>query len=234
MSKLSLQDSSKKYYRKYLKKYPEIRKWVEEKVKFIRLDNGQTFQWFEIIDSIMKICPPPKKFLDLGCGPGARDSLYLQKAGYQVLACDVLPEIIEDTSKTNLCLKNKIRLIDIAQKLPFKKQIFDLVFCSHVIQHLEEKSVFETTLPEVKRILKPGGYFFLVFKTGSGKKEIYDPTSKIHRFFNLFKPDKIVRQLKKIGFVFTRNDPFRKSILYKDDRDFKTCLIFVQKKTSQK
>jgi len=233
MSKKNLQDSSKNFYLKYLKKYPQIRKWVEKEVEFVRLDNGNTFKWFDITEQIMKICPPPKKFLDLGCGPGARDSLYFQKAGYDVISSDVLPEILKTAVELNSSLKSKTKIVDISKKFPFKNQSFDLIFCIAAIQHIEEKSVSEITIPEVKRILKPGGYFLLIFKVGDEIKEMFDPVYKTKRTFRLYEPKKIVEKLKRTGFAFPQEE-FNKPILFNDNRNIKTCLIFVQKRKKPK
>lgn len=199
-------------------------------MEFVRLDNAKTFKWFDITQKIMKICPPPKKFLDLGCGPGARDSLYFQKAGYDVVASDILPEILKTVVKLNPSLRDKIKKVDISKKFPFKNQTFDLVFCITVVQHLNEKSVFKTTFPEIKRILKTGGYFLLVFKVGDEIKEMFDPVYKVRRTFRLFQPKKIVKELKRNGFVFPKEKKFKKPILFKDNRNIKTCLVFVQKR----
>lgn len=228
MKKLSnLQQSSKKFYSKRIKKYDQIRQWVEEDIKFKRLDNQQTFIWHDIVESVMKICPPPKKFLDLGCGPGARDAVYLQKAGYDSTAADVLPKIIQDVRKTHPELKTI--LVDINKNLPFENNRFDLIFSIAVIQHVDKKSVFEKMFPEVKRILKKDGFFLLWFKEGQGIKNIYDSTYKLERLFQLYEAKETKKELKEIGFHFLKKGKFKKPILFLDNRKIKTCLILVRK-----
>lgn len=230
MPNIDLRESSNKFYKKNIIKHQQVRKWVEKEVKFIHLDNGKSFRWNEIVKAIMKLCPPPKKFLDLGCGPAANDSLSFQKAGYDVTATDALPEILETAIKNNPGLKNKVKLADISKDLPFEDSSFDLIFCVTVIQHVNQKTVFQKTFPEIKRILKPKGYFLLVFKTGKGIKKVFDPTYKVNRLFQLFNSEEVINKLKKLCFVFPKRGKLKKLILFKDNRNFKHCLIFVQRK----
>lgn len=57
--------------------------------------------------------------------------------------------------------KENIRYIDIRKKLPFQDDSVDLVYSSHVLEHLYRKDA-EKFLIEAKRILKKDGYIRLV------------------------------------------------------------------------
>lgn len=45
------------------------------------------------------------------------------------------------------------------EKIPFGDKYFDFVFCSNVLDHVTDPSL---TVGEVRRVLKPGGFFILV------------------------------------------------------------------------
>lgn len=51
-----------------------------------------------------------------------------------------------------------VRYADVAKGLPHENASVDLVYCSHVLEHLAVDDV-RSTLKEVHRVLKPGGIF---------------------------------------------------------------------------
>lgn len=71
--------------------------------------------------------------------------------------------------------------------LPFKDNFFDLIHCSHVVEHLYPESLY-STLNNIDRILKPGGY--LVISTPLLWTGFYDDLSHIkpytHRVFEKY------------------------------------------------
>ena len=52
--------------------------------------------------------------------------------------------------------KDKKFVLGNSYKLPFKDDEFDLIVCSEVLEHLHE---YNDALKEIKRVLKPRGYF---------------------------------------------------------------------------
>src|SRR3990172_9340563 len=73
-----------------------------------------------------------KKALDVGCRKGVQ-SIWLESKGYDVTSIDIEKNY------------RKCRIVDANKKLPFRKNSFDLVWCSEVIEHLNnpEKSISE-------------------------------------------------------------------------------------------
>lgn len=101
------------------------------------------------------------KRLNLGCGKDIRKDWinldYNQKYG---------AEVIHDINKT---------------PFPFKQEEFDLVYCSHILEHVD--NLFKT-LDEISRILKKGGLLHIRvphFSNGNGYNDL---THK--RFFGWF------------------------------------------------
>jgi SAM-dependent methyltransferase len=110
------------------------------------------------------------KILNLGCGTKTSDkpgvinidssiSLWLKKN--KILA-PVLPLIFkgERLERFN-SLPDNILVHDLAKGIPFNSDSVDVVYHSHLLEHLDRK-VAESFLFEVKRILKPGGIHRIV------------------------------------------------------------------------
>jgi ubiquinone/menaquinone biosynthesis C-methylase UbiE len=86
-----------------------------------------------------------KKALDVGCREGTQ-SMLLEKKGYEVVSID-----IEKNYK-------KCSIVDANKKLPFKNDSFDLIWCSEVIEHLNNP---QKVVKEFNRVIKPGGEIIL-------------------------------------------------------------------------
>lgn len=92
--------------------------------------------------------------IDVGCGDGYW-SEKLKSAGYRTTSIDMnrtYPNVDWETPYKDTVF------IDLNKKLPFQDASFDLVWCSEVIEHLENP---RETAKEIKRILKPGGKYIL-------------------------------------------------------------------------
>lgn len=92
--------------------------------------------------------------LDHGAGSG-RHSFLLQSYGYTVIACDYSAKSI-DTIKERIpgVDTNLITSVD----LPYKDNQFNLVISWGVLHYNTEEDAFKI-VSEIKRILKPNGYF---------------------------------------------------------------------------
>jgi len=86
-----------------------------------------------------------KKALDVGCREGVQTK-WLEEKGYQV------------TSVDNKKVFKKCIIVDLNKKLFFNDKSFDLIWCSEVIEHLDNPSLTES---EFRRVLKPGGEMIL-------------------------------------------------------------------------
>ncbi len=117
-------------------------------------------EWCEV----SKFIPKKSKFLDIGCVAGHN----LLKAKKE-LNCDVTgidPSPGEHgVGRYNKSDNNKIEILKgFSEKLPFKNKSFDVIFCSHVLEHVKSE---EKSLDEMNRVLKDDGKLIIGMPTAS-------------------------------------------------------------------
>lgn len=88
---------------------------------------------------------PGQTALDVGCREGEQ-SRWLEARGYEVTSIDV--EKVYDRAS----------VVNADEPLPYADGSFDLVWCSEVIEHLQDPAA---SLAEMRRVLKPGGTLLL-------------------------------------------------------------------------
>lgn len=110
------------------------------------------------------------KILDLGSGTG-RNSNYLAKLGNQVSGLELSATAVSLAREraNNLDLKVEYAVADFGKPLSFKDQTFDVlidILSSNSLNESERTSY----LQETKRVIKPGGYFFVKSLCKEGDK----------------------------------------------------------------
>lgn len=128
-----------------------------------------------------------KKILSVGVGSGLMEE-FLQKNGFNVIGVDVVDSRITKSFP--------FKLID-DEKLPFKKNSFDIIISNHVIEHVLNQNKH---LSEMKRILKHGGFVYLATPN---KYSFIEPHYKIP-FLSWFKQENADTIVK----FFRKNDCF--------------------------
>jgi SAM-dependent methyltransferase len=83
--------------------------------------------------------------LDVGCREGAQ-TRWLEQRGYTVTSIDVEK------------VYPRAEIVDADKELPYPDASFDTVWCSEVIEHLDDPAF---SLSELRRVLKPGGTLVL-------------------------------------------------------------------------
>lgn len=96
-----------------------------------------------------------KKVLDAGAGTG-RLSMKLKKAGAEVTALDLSPEMLDKLRKKDSSIP---AIVGDVEEMPFEENTFDMAFSSLTLVHLKK---IEPLLDEVYRVLKDDGIFVLV------------------------------------------------------------------------
>ena len=106
-------------------------------------------------------------FLDAGCGDGyiSLEASSIVGENGNVYALDVYPESIETVKKeiitTNLGNMEAI-LADIAENIPLKAEIVDVVLMANVLHGFVAEGEVEEVMNNISRVLKPGGVFAVV------------------------------------------------------------------------
>lgn len=129
----------------------------------------------EFLSLIIKSNNSPKVIIDVGAGTSPYKNIFDPIASNYIS--------IDMTYYPNLSI------IGIAQKLPFKSHIADIVLLIEVLEHIYET---QETLNEINRILKPNGYLVLTVPFIIGYHTSID-------YFR-FTEDALRRLLKDSGF----------------------------------
>ncbi|UCF05081.1 MAG: class I SAM-dependent methyltransferase [bacterium] len=138
----------------------------------------------------------PALVLDAGCGVGNYASWFTQ---CNYIGIDAVNKGIEAPSRDNISF-----CMGLIGTLPFADESFDFVFCSLVLQHVND---VEQTLSSLYRVLKPGGTL-LVTTTSKWARligemphlfwRIDDPT--IGQAYHYFDAEDIARYHRDAGF----------------------------------
>jgi malonyl-CoA O-methyltransferase len=99
----------------------------------------------------------PRVVLDLGSGTGrVTRELKRRYPRALVIALDVAPGMLREARRNQGLLRRFVRLCADAQQLPLSDASVDLVFSSLMLQWCEP---LELTFAEVRRVLRPAGFF---------------------------------------------------------------------------
>ncbi|MBN1405395.1 MAG: methyltransferase domain-containing protein, partial [Candidatus Omnitrophica bacterium] len=101
---------------------------------------------------ISALCKSGSSILDIGCFTGNLAE-ELRTAGFHVTGCDINPAAV----KKGIGLGRSIKLGDVSE-CKFENSSFDAIVCNHSLEHIIE---LDSTICEIKRILKRGGTFFV-------------------------------------------------------------------------
>lgn len=98
-----------------------------------------------------------KSILELGCGTGKNTPL-LASIGGHVHALDFSPGMIEKARAKVTSPNVTFEIADITKRWPSKDQLFDLIVCNLVLEHIED---LDFIFSEASRVLIKEGHFFI-------------------------------------------------------------------------
>ena len=125
---------------------------ADQAVRTRRLSRGEAAELYSDYVAFVTAHAPAGRLLDLGCGAGWSSSLFAAQ-GYDVVGLD-LAAAFEPPPGERL----RFSLGD-AARLPFPDGSFDAVAAYQFLEHVPDP---QSVLLEVRRVLRPGGWFCLV------------------------------------------------------------------------
>ena len=161
-------DFSEEFYRHHSGRYAEVAHQLVQSV-YIRSSHPALKGDLDLLVRLRELTPGPRG-LDAGCGAGARDVYQFWREGYDIYGIDAVEENIEMAKKLHSEIADRVSVADMRHSLNYPDRDFDFIVCSAVIQHISPDRVFEVTLPELARILRPNGVLQFMFKNGHGVK----------------------------------------------------------------
>jgi len=208
---------TKKYWKEKHQKYSQ-QEWI---------NNHTIFAKFAI-----KYFPKTGKLLELGAGQG-QDSRFFAKNNYQVLSTDFSREALDISKKKTADEKLRVdyKVVDLAKKLPFSKNSFDIVY-SHLAVHYFDNIRTIELFNEIANILKPGGVLALLLNTSDdpevqnsklSENGLYEtPSGLVKRFYSTSDINKLTSD--KFETIILDNN----GETYKDE--IKTLIRYIGKK----
>lgn len=136
---------------------------LENQNEWQRLEYQSTLPQYDFKRELKDlVIPPGSTILDAGCGSGVV-TRYLGQAHLNsvVYGCDLSHERVNLAKKHASHLSNVRFEIEDLSNLKFKQDMFDVVVCRYVLQHISKELRIQT-LRELSRCLKPGGVLCIV------------------------------------------------------------------------
>ena len=173
------------------------------------IPNDNDFMYAQIISQIRPYLHPGIKVLDLGCNTGIL-SLYMAKKGCEVIGVDIASNAIESAklNKQHHNLQN-VHFESLDFILDWEKErVFDLVLCSHVIEHIPSDDLF---LKKIFLTLKEKGNLILITPTSYSSLAII--SNKLTGNFvhdeksghlRRYTKKEVQNLIKSVGFIITK------------------------------
>jgi len=134
------------------------------------------------------------RVLDVGCGAG-RDMAWLESLGLSLTGLDYsLAMLVQARSR----VKGSLVWMDM-RELGLTSGFFSAAWCSAALLHLGRDQA-PRALSEIRRVLHPGGVFFLSVQHGEGEVWELSPYGPGERFFCRYTRKELLRVLRDTGY----------------------------------
>ena len=123
-----------------------------------------------------------ERVLDIGCGNGKQLTVFSDLVGAEghVVGADIFSRVpgLHDAALQKLDGRRNVSLLDHDASVPFLEAdaAFSCVTSCYSFYYVQDSRV---TLTEVKRLLRPGGRFFVVGPSWDNSRELYDLNHEI-------------------------------------------------------
>lgn len=223
-------DYSEAFYRQYAARYAEVSHNFIQSI-YIESSHPALKGDTDLLDRLQEIIPAGSRGLDAGCGAGARDVYYYWQKGYDIHGVDAVEENILEARRLHPEIADRVAVADLREPLDHQDGAFDFVMCNAVIQHIAPDIVHAVTLPELTRVLKPGGVLQLMFKNGTGTATIYDRDYASDRTFQLYDPDGMVALLSSWGLsiIPPEGEKLGGIMYFTDPKPMQHCVFYARK-----
>lgn len=148
---------------------------VEARINLHDKFSVNKYGWFNWIFDKISISPKDK-ILEIGCGNGElwKDKEYKLQETASIVLSDISEGMLRDARENLKNFEDKInfRLIDCTE-LPYENESLDIIIGNHMLFYVKDR---EKAFSEIKRVLKPGGYFYCSTYGASHMKEIEELT----------------------------------------------------------
>jgi ubiquinone/menaquinone biosynthesis C-methylase UbiE len=139
----------------------------------------QPVDWYQWIFGLIKQAPRCQ-VLELGCGPGFlwKNNMQRIPPTWEMTLTDFSPGMVQD-AREQLRQSDRnftFQVVD-AQNIPFAANHFDRVIANCMLYHVPDRA---RALAEIRRVLKPDGYFYAATFSDTGFsicKELADQSS---------------------------------------------------------
>jgi SAM-dependent methyltransferase len=224
-------DFSERFYQTHARRYAEVAHQFLQSI-YIKSSHPALKSDTDLLERLRGLVPNGRG-LDAGCGAGARDVYDFWQKGYDIRGVDAVAENIREAKALHPEIAGRVGVADLRQPIDFPDMFFDFVMCNAVIQHIAPQIVFDVTLREFARVLKPGGILQLMFKNGRGVQTVYDRDYGAERSFQLYDEHDILRALQSYGFALVEAESLEAlgGILYfSDPKPMEHCVFYVRRR----
>ena len=184
----------------------------KEKIeKYQQLIRDEEWKW------LRQEIPRDSKLLDVGCGSGYAMNLATEDLNCECIGVDPDPGAHGVGRYLKSLIKDESILKGFSENLPFENSKFDIVFSSHVLEHVNDE---KQSLREMKRVLKDEGLLIIGMPTSSMALIslfsilIFTTHIKIYEFFRFFFTKEIFNNFVKIFRIQSHSFPRAKTIYY--------------------
>lgn len=184
------------------------RHWAAQDLRR-ELEAGAAGSW--VSELTRRFLPPGSLVLEGGCGTG-RNVAALQGAGYRAVGLDYAEDALRRAREAAPTLD--LRSGDV-RLLPFADASLDGYWSLGVIEHFYEGHT--AIVAEARRVLRPGGFFFLSFpymsplrraKRAAGAYPVWDGAQR-ETFYQFMLDGRAMRdELERDGFILREQRPF--------------------------